>query len=53
MKKYCEGGRGIGAQLFYFLLNSSEFDEKRLKNQFLLLSMKINVEDNYIIICDT
>ena len=35
----------IGVQLFIFLFKSSKFNETRLRNQFLLLSLRINDED--------
>ena len=36
---------------FIFLSKSSKFNETRLRNQFLLLIIEINDEDNYIIFC--
>ena len=36
------------AEVFLFHSKSSKVDESRLKNQVILLSMKINDENNYI-----
>ena len=36
---------------FIFLFKSKKFGETRLRNQFLLLIIEFNDEDNYIIFC--